>query len=84
MTVLATAERTHPDGAMGPVETIWHIPADPAACDGECDAHRIICDDGLGVGVPAGIREVPRDLTGRPGERWCTSCLTAEASDGAR
>ncbi len=59
-----------PDRAFGPVETIWHAPADPEACDGDYDAHRILCDDGPGMGVPGGIRDVPRDLTGRPSERW--------------
>ena len=78
--MLATAERACPAGALGDVEIIWHVPADPDACDGDCDAHRIACDDGPGVGVPGGIRDVPRDLTGRPGERWCPSCLPAAAS----
>ncbi|MEE1759735.1 DUF6354 family protein [Streptomyces sp. SP18BB07] len=48
--------------------------------NGDCDAHRILCDDGPGMAVPGGIRDVPRDLTGRPGERWCPSCLPAAAS----
>ncbi|MFJ4624560.1 hypothetical protein [Streptomyces sp. NPDC088812] len=66
------------------METVWHVPADPDSCDGDCDTHCISCEDGPGVGAPGGIRDVPRDLTGCPGERWCTSCLTAHASDGAR
>ncbi|MGW7647154.1 hypothetical protein [Streptomyces bobili] len=44
------------------------------ACHGDCDAHRILCD-GPGIGSPGGIRDVPRNLTGRPGERWCPTCL---------
>jgi hypothetical protein len=76
--MLATAELVRQDGSLGPVKIIWHVPADPDACDGNCDAHRIICEDGPGIGVPGGIQDVPRDLTDRPGERWCPSCLSTE------
>lgn len=74
--MLATAERVHRAGAPGGVEIVWHIPADPATCDGDCDAHRILCDNGPGVGVPGGLQDVPEDLCDRPGERWCIPCRT--------
>lgn len=52
--MLATAERLRPNGVFGEVEIIWHIPAEPDAYDDNCDAHRILCDDGPGIGTPAG------------------------------
>ncbi|MEU9409876.1 hypothetical protein AB0E08_29885 [Streptomyces sp. NPDC048281] len=82
--MLATAERTRPDGALGPVKTIWHVPVDPQSCDGDCDAHRILCDDGPGIGIPGGIRDVPRDLTGRSDERWCPPCLAVIENGASR
>lgn len=74
---LATAERVRSQSPLGPVETVWHIPADPEACTGDCDAHRVLCGDGPGVSVPGGIREVPEKLTDRPDEHWCAPCLAA-------
>ncbi|MEV8335042.1 hypothetical protein [Streptomyces niveus] len=74
MIMLATAERIHPEGALGDVEILWHRPADPDACDGNCDYHPIACGD-PGISVPGGITDVPEDLV-EPGHRWCTACLT--------
>ncbi|MEU7162044.1 hypothetical protein AB0A98_37370 [Streptomyces chrestomyceticus] len=71
--MLATAERIRPAGALGPVEIVWHRPAD-AACDGDCDMHELLC--GERTGVPGGLREVPADLTA-PEQRWCPGCLDA-------
>ncbi|MET8221573.1 hypothetical protein ACWGPD_29300 [Streptomyces hirsutus] len=69
----ATAERVRPDGVLGPVEIIWHVPADPASCDG--DYPPVACGE-PGISVPGGIREVPEKLT-EPGRRWCTACRTS-------
>lgn len=73
--MLATAERIHPTGALGPVEIVWHAPTDPGACDGNCDFHAVACGE-PGISVTGGIRDVPEDLTERPGQRWCAACLT--------
>ncbi|MCZ1011922.1 hypothetical protein O1L68_40140 [Streptomyces lydicus] len=43
VTVLATAERVRPAGALGPVEIIWHTPTDPGDCEGNCDSHTVAC-----------------------------------------
>jgi hypothetical protein len=72
MTMLATAERIHPEGAFTEVEIIWHRPADPDACDGNCDSHRVACGE-PGISMPGGVRDVPEDLD-EPGQRWCTAC----------
>ncbi|KOT47266.1 hypothetical protein ADK43_39935 [Streptomyces rimosus subsp. rimosus] len=80
MIVLATAERVRPAGAPGPVEIIWHRPADPAACDGDCDYHLLVCGE-PGTGLPGGLREVPADLT-EPGQRWCPACRAARRPEG--
>ncbi|MFE9252880.1 hypothetical protein [Streptomyces sp. NPDC007088] len=78
--MLATAEHIHREGPFGPVETIWHRPADPAACDGDCDYHPIACGD-PGISVPGGLREVP-DVLSEPRQRWCRACRPDMASDG--
>ncbi|MFF2228928.1 hypothetical protein ACFVV7_37045 [Streptomyces globisporus] len=78
--MLATAERLHPEGPLGPVEIIWHRPADPAACDGDCDYHPIACGE-PGVSVPGGLRDVP-DALSEPGQRWCTACRPDMTPDG--
>lgn len=52
--MLATAERHHPEGALGVVEIIWHRPADPEACDGDCDYHLLVCGD-PGISVPGQV-----------------------------
>jgi hypothetical protein len=70
--MLAAAERVRPDGAL---EIIWHVPADPAACDSDCD-HPVACGE-PGISVPGGTREVPENLTD-PGQRWCTACRSGE------
>ncbi|MFF4661345.1 hypothetical protein [Streptomyces sp. NPDC001381] len=74
--MLATAERLHPNGALGAVQTIWHAPARPRTCDGDCDFHRIDSDSDTGIGRPGGLRNVPVELD-QPGERWCSTCLAA-------
>ncbi|GGN44777.1 hypothetical protein GCM10012285_27680 [Streptomyces kronopolitis] len=71
--MLATAERVHPAGALGPAEIVWHTPTDPDSCDGNCDLHTVACGE-PGTSVPGGIRDVPEDLT-EPGQRWCDACL---------
>ncbi|MBD0673951.1 hypothetical protein BU198_25350 [Streptomyces sp. CBMA156] len=73
--MLATAERIHPRGALGTVEILWHRPADPDACDGDCDCdyHPVACGE-PGINVPGGITDVPENITA-PGQRWCTACL---------
>lgn len=76
--MLATAERIHPGGVLGEVEIIWHRPADPGACDGNCDYHPVVCGE-PGISVPGGIRDVPEDLTER-GQRWCSPCRTGRSS----
>lgn len=76
--MLATAERLHPAGALGLVEIVWHTPTDPGACDDDCDSHTVACGD-PGISAPGGIRDVPEDLTGRPGQRWCAACLRGSA-----
>ncbi len=76
--MLATAERVRPHGALGPVEIVWHRPADPDACEGDCDSHDLICGE-PGISVPGGIHEVPEDLD-EVGQRWCSACLP-RASD---
>ncbi|MFD3970211.1 hypothetical protein [Streptomyces cyaneofuscatus] len=81
MKMLATAERHHPEGALGVVEIIWHRPADPEACDGDCDYHLLVCGD-PSISVPGGITEVPENLT-EPGQRWCTACLTSQGPAAA-
>ncbi|MFJ6438832.1 hypothetical protein [Streptomyces sp. NPDC091416] len=79
MTMLATAERPRRETALRSVEIIWHRPADPEGCDGDCDYHQIACGE-PGVSMPGGIRDVPENLEA-PGERWCTACLTAPSGD---
>ncbi len=39
--MFATAECMRPQGALGPVEVVWHVPADPEARDSDCDAQSI-------------------------------------------
>ncbi|MFF0110075.1 hypothetical protein [Streptomyces hirsutus] len=73
--MLATAERVRSDGVLGPVEIIWHVPTDPASCDGERDYHPVACGES-GISTPGGIHEVPEDLN-EPGQRWCTACRTS-------
>lgn len=81
-TMLATAERFHPEGISGNVEIIWHVPAEPETCDGECDSHRVLCDESPGIGLPGGLREVPVPTAlNRSHERWCTACLSAVRID---
>lgn len=77
--MLATAERLHLEGPFGPVEIIWHRPADPTSCDGDCDYHAIACGE-PGISVPGGLRDVPDAL--EPGERWCTACRPGVTLDG--
>ena len=74
--MLATAELRRPEGALGPVETIWHLAADPNGCNGDCDYHPIACS-ALGISMPGGIQEVPDDLD-EPHQRWCTDCRTGD------
>ncbi|MFK0154169.1 hypothetical protein ACIQVK_19110 [Streptomyces sp. NPDC090493] len=78
MTVLATAERTYPDGSLEPVEIVWHRPADPDACDGNCDYHPVACG-APGISVPGGIVDVPEGLA-EPGQRWCAACRSEQPS----
>ncbi|MEU8653703.1 hypothetical protein [Streptomyces sp. NPDC048737] len=74
MTMLAVAERVR-SRVPGEIEIVWHVPVDPASCDGDCDLHEIMCED-PGISVPGGNREVPADLTEK-GQRWCTACRDA-------
>ncbi|MEU7156083.1 hypothetical protein AB0A98_06510 [Streptomyces chrestomyceticus] len=69
--MLATAERVRPAGALGPLEIIWHRPADAAAA---CDYHLLAC--GSRGRACRGLREVLADLT-EPGQRWCPACRAA-------
>ncbi|CAL9665354.1 hypothetical protein [Streptomyces sp. Tu 3180] len=72
--MLAAAERVR-SRVRGEAEIVWHMPVDPASCDGDCDMHDIACGE-PGISVPGGNREVPVDLH-EPGQRWCTACLNA-------
>lgn len=77
--MLAVAARVHSESAFGTIQIIWHKPADPAACDDNCDYHALVCGE-PGISSPSGIRDVPADLD-EPGQRWCSTCL-AISPDG--
>lgn len=79
--MLATAERIRPQGALGAVEIVWHRPADPAACEGDCDSHPLVCG-GPQISAPGGFQDVPEDLD-EPDQRWCPACL-ASTPDGTK
>ncbi|MFE0452792.1 hypothetical protein ACFW2D_16180 [Streptomyces sp. NPDC058914] len=58
--------------ALGEAEIVWHVPVDPASCDGDGDLHEIVCGE-PGISVPGGNCEAPPDLA-ESGQRWCTAC----------
>lgn len=72
VTALAVRERTA-ERFDDPGETTWHLPGGPPNDDYTWQA--IACSEEEGL-LPCGQIEVPLDLTGRPGERWCPDCRT--------
>ncbi|WP_328336695.1 hypothetical protein [Streptomyces violaceus] len=70
--MLATQERVRTEDGI--TVLVWHKPAQPEQCNGECDFHPISCSNTEGITAPGPLRDVPLDLK-EPGERWCTDCL---------
>lgn len=76
--MLATQERIRTDD--GRTVLVWHRPAQPEDCNGECDFHPIACNSREGIAAPGPLRDIPIGLD-KPGERWCTDCLTTTECD---
>ncbi len=69
--MLATQERVR--AGDGTTTLVWHKAV--GSCNGACDFHPIACSDTDGIVVPGPKKDVPLSLD-KPGERWCTACLS--------
>ncbi len=72
--MLAVSERVKGYGRE-PDTIVWHRSKAGHRCTGACDFHPIACSDDEGIVLPGPKQDVPLTLD-RPGERWCTDCLT--------
>lgn len=70
--MLATPERVKGCYGSTPDTIVWHKPVGPVVEDFQ----PIACSDDEGIVLPGPKQDVPRNLD-KPGERWCTDCLTA-------
>ncbi|MDH2390062.1 hypothetical protein QCN29_14930 [Streptomyces sp. HNM0663] len=68
--MLATPERVRKDGGQNEIP-VWHRPVGRIVEEFQ----PITCSDSDGIVFPAPKQDVPLDLD-RPGERWCTDCIT--------